>query len=121
VHVGEAEYVEAAEIYEQVAPVAEEIEDHFNAMESWRMAAWCRAALEEHDPAWQHGHKALDAAEQLDDEIRQNCTLPYTAQGLLLLAENDPYHDEQETLCQRLEQLLGANWRSQLPEGSPAP
>ena len=84
------------------------------------MAAWCRASLDEPDPAWQHGHKALDAAEELDEEIRQNCTLPYTAQGLLLLAENDPYHDERDTLCQRLEQLLGADWRSQLPEGSPA-
>ena len=117
VFVGDEDYEEAAEIYAQVAPLAEEQEDHFSALEGWRMASYCYSRIDDQrEQAWECGQRALDAGAKLDDETRANCTLPYAGQILLQLTQQRPYREEEEEVRERMVELMGEDWEAELPQ-----
>lgn len=110
-------YDEAALVYEQTGPVAEEGEDYFMALEAWRMAGYCHQQTGDSESAWQRWLRALDAAEKLDESVRQNSTLPYVGEGLLRLARSYPYKDEADKVRARMAKLAGPDWEEKLQQG----
>ena len=118
--VGEQEYEEAAEIYEQIAPLAEKQEDHFALLESRRMASYCRQQAGQFEQAWTEGQKALDTGAILDDETRGNSTLPYVGQCLLQLIEDRHVEAGEKEIRQRMVELVGEDWEEKLAQRATA-
>ena len=116
--IAEEQYEQAAEIYELIAPLAQEQEDHFALLESRRMAAYCRQQAGQYEQAWNEGHKALAAGELLDEETRTNSTLPYVGQGLLQLIEEKDDPRRADDVRRRMVELVGDDWEEKLAQGA---
>lgn len=117
----DGEYEQAAEVYEQTAPLAEQQEDHLSALEGWRMAAYCRETAGQPEEAWKHGQKALDVGALLDEQTRANSTLPYAGQGLLRLTRRPQYERQADAIRQRMVDLVGPGWEENLAQEAPSP
>jgi hypothetical protein len=115
---GDARYAEAAEVFTEGSGLAAEVEDDFQVMEGWRMAAFCHEQDGQPQAAWDAGQQALEAALPLEPDIRRETTLPYVGAGLLRLAESDPFADERDDLRQRLDGLMGAEWEQKIAPGA---
>lgn len=107
---GNHDYGEAGTIYEEVAPLAEEQDDLIVAMDSWRMAAYCKEKVHDHDLAWKYGIQALNVGEKLDADIRSRTTLPYAGKGLLDLTRRAKYAARAEEIRKLIEDLCGPDW-----------
>jgi tetratricopeptide (TPR) repeat protein len=113
-------YLEAAEIYETAAPLAEQVEDTMLTMEGWRMAAYCYEVEEQYEPSTHYGKLALDAGETLPEDQRARSTLAYAGDGLLRVIEKAKKKHQAKGLPEaweieeRMEQLLGEDWRDGL-------
>jgi len=114
------EYVEAAEVYEGAAPLADEADNDYLKIEAWRMAGTCHEKSGRVADAWRCQEKALDAGEALDEDERLNSTLPYAGGSLLDLTSHRMYRDQRPMVEQRLETVLGKDWRDHLPEEAAA-
>jgi tetratricopeptide (TPR) repeat protein len=110
------EYVEAAEVYEGAAPLADEADNDYLKIEAWRMAGTCHEKSGQVADAWRCQEKALDAGEALDEDERLNSTLPHAGASLLSLASHRMYRDQRPAVKERLKAILGENWRGHLPE-----
>ena len=115
---GDERYAEAAEVFTEGSGLAAEVEDDFQVMEGWRMAAFCHEQDGQSQAAWDAGQQALDAALPLDADTRRETTLPYVGAGLLRLTEAEPYADERDDLQQRLDALMGVDWEQKLASGA---
>ena len=118
--IAEEEYEQAAEVYERIAPLAQEQEDHFALLESRRMAAYCRQQAGQYEQAWTEGHKALAAGELLDQATRADSTLSYVGQGLLQLIEERDYPKRSGDVRERMVELIGEDWEDKLVQGTAA-
>ncbi len=112
--VGDGQFAAAAAVYQQIPPLAEQQNDHFALLESWRMAAYCHEMNDQPDSAWQCGHKALDVGALLEEDARATSTLPYVGQGLLRLTKQKQYANQAADVRQRMVALVGEDWESQL-------
>lgn len=120
----EAEYMKAAEVYVETAPLAEEAEEPLLTMESWRMAATCHELAKQYEYAAYYGLKALAAGEQLKEEQRAQSTLAYVGELLLRLIEAEKKSrgqfklpeamPDKGELHEKMEALLGPDWRDQV-------
>jgi hypothetical protein len=110
---------EASQVYEQAAQLAGQQQDHLMTMESWRMAAYCHEAVKRPEPSLRCGLRGLDAAEQLEPEMRKSSTLPFLGAGLLRVAEQIRGAKDRE-LRHRMDVLAGSGWEQSVPE-APAP
>lgn len=111
-------FSEAATVYYQAGLLADEHQEAFMALESWRMAAYCHEVEKQPAPAWQYGQNALNAGGQLDEDNRAHSTLPYAGQGLFRIAKKygPPYSIDE--VNHRMERLIGAPaWQQALREG----
>ena len=116
--VGDGQYEQAAQVYSEIHPIAEEQEDHFAQLESSRMAAYCHEVAGQPEPAWEWGQTALEAGAAMDAEARANSTLPYVGQGLLRLTQYPDHANEEESIRDRMVELVGADWESKLAQGA---
>lgn len=110
-------YPRAADIYEAAVPLAEAAENEFLKIEAWRMAGTCYEQSNQIAEAWLCHGEALDTGEELDEDERLNSTLSYTGASLLNLTNHRLYRDQRRAVEQRLENLLGDEWKDHLPEG----
>lgn len=116
--VSTGEFKEAARVYEIVAPLAEKEGDVLMTMEGWRMAAYCHEQYDALEDAGRCGDLALDAAEQMDEEMRLNTTLVYAGQGLLRVVQKGQGDDERADLIhQRMARLVGHDWQNKFEKG----
>ncbi len=106
--VGDERYAEAAPLYAETAPVAEQAEDALMTMESWRMAAYCHEQAGAPDEAWRCAEAALTVGEGMKEEERGTSTLPYVGAALLRLA--DARGMDPAPVRTRMEALLGPDW-----------
>jgi hypothetical protein len=107
------EYGTAAQVYESIVPVAKEIKNGaFQTMEAWRMAGYCHEHGHRMQHAWDCNCAALDAAEDLDEQIRANSTLPYVGQALIRLSETLGKHQQLPLIRQKMETWVGPNWET---------
>lgn len=107
---------EAVKIYEQIAPLTEEVSDAMLGMEAWRMAGYCYENLQMLPWAWKSYQKALEVAEQMEAQAREASTLPYVGQGLLRLSEE--HSAEAIQVRARMQALAGADWETRLAQGA---
>lgn len=118
--IGQQEYEAAAKVYLDIVPLAETYADQFSLLESWRMAAYCYEQARQYEHSWNSGMKALDVGDAMKTDARETSTLPYVGQGLLRLAQRRPYAEHKQSVRERMEKLLGANWEDKLSTGTDA-
>lgn len=108
------DFEQAAQIYESIVPVSNEVKNGaFQTMEAWRMAGYCHEKDSRAQIAWDCNLAALDAAENLDEQIRTNSTLPYVGQALIRLSEALGKHQQLPQIRQKMEKWVGPNWETQ--------
>jgi hypothetical protein len=110
----------AAELYEETAPIADELEDDRAVLDCCRLASFCREREGNLDEAWRLGLLGLEKARTLDAETLQTSTFPYLGVGLMRLTESGSRY----TLGPRLEQEIVAiagtrDWRPTDGAGDP--
>ncbi|MBB4637816.1 hypothetical protein [Longimicrobium terrae] len=106
--VGDKRWAEAAPLYADTAPVAQQAEDALMTMESWRMAAYCHEQAGASDEAWRCAEAALKVGEGMKAEERSSSTLPYVGAAMLRLADARGIAPAQVNT--RMEALLGPGW-----------
>jgi hypothetical protein len=114
--VADQDYVQAADVYGAIAPLAAEQQDHFALLESRRMEAYCRQQAGQFRQAWEAGQQALEAGDLMDDEARGSSTLPYVGQALLQLIEQGHVAESADDVRTRMTDLVGDDWQQKLAE-----
>lgn len=114
--VGEPQYREAAAIYEELVPLAQQEKDALLTLECWRMAAYCHEQDKAWKAAWRCGQEALAHGAQIEADQRRATTLPYAGQGLLRLTERDEYRPAETEVRRQMTELLGDDWESLLQQ-----
>lgn len=109
-------YAQAAEVYEAAVPLAEAADNDFLMIDAWRMAGTCHEQSHQVAEAWRCHGEALDVGETLDEDERLNSTLPFSAARLLNLTSHRMYRDQRRAVEQRLDSVLGSEWKDHLPE-----
>ncbi len=99
---------EAAVVYADGGEVATRYGDALMAFEGARMASWCHAERGARQEAWDAGERALMLAEPLDEQLRQDGTLPWLGASLMEVAA--ALHKNQRDLAARLDALSGPGW-----------
>jgi len=108
------EFGSAAQVYESIVPVSKEVKNGaFQTMEAWRMAGYCHEQGRQAQHAWDCNLAAFHTAEDLDEQIRTNSTLPYIGQALIRLSETLGKHQQLPQIRQKLETWVGPNWEAQ--------
>lgn len=99
--------------YRAAAESAEQLKEHFNALEARRMEGFCLQHTGQTDDAWKANLAGLQAAEQLDDNTRGNSSLPWLGQALLDLAYRLGRKSDHAQLTQKLN-TLSPGWEQKL-------
>ncbi|EPX64762.1 hypothetical protein D187_000184 [Cystobacter fuscus DSM 2262] len=118
--VSAAVYERGATVYEETAPLAEQLQDTRMLLECWRMAAYCHELARATDASWRCSIEGLKVAQRMDDETRRSSTLGYLGEGLLRLTRTWTYRDHGEAIARRMEKLLGPRWRPSDSGGKPS-
>ncbi len=100
-------FEEAASAYVRGAQLAELQQDLLLTLEGWRMASFCMERANIQKIAWEHGMKALAVGDKMDEQARENSTLPFLGQALLRLS---PSGEVNQRIKQRFDELLGEGW-----------
>jgi len=116
VHIALKNYKDAGGCFEKAAQLSQEAGDHFQLMEARRMHGFCLVKCGEWEHAFEVEKQALEAAEQLEESVRHNSTLPYLGQSLLELSYRNGDKEEYLLLEEKINSLAGANWQSKLPQ-----
>ena len=101
------QFEEAASAYVRGAQLAELQEDLLLTLEGWRMASFSMERAKIPKIAWEHGIKALEAGDKMDEQGRENSTLPFLGQALLRIS---PSGDVSQHIKNRFDELLGEGW-----------
>lgn len=109
-------HAQAAEVYEAAVPLAEAADNDFLMIDAWRMAGTCHERSHQIAEAWRCHMEALEVGETLEDDERLNSTLPFSGASLLDLTTHRMYRDQRRSVEQRLDSVLGSEWKDQLPE-----
>ncbi|MFY0573455.1 PAAR domain-containing protein [Cystobacter fuscus] len=109
--VSAAVYERGATVYEDTAPLAEQLQDTRMLLECWRMAAYCHELARAADASWRCGIEGLKVAQRMDDETRRSSTLGYLGEGMLRLTRTWTYRDHGVAIERQMEKFLGPRWR----------
>lgn len=109
-------YSEAANAFGSAAALAQEAGDQFQVMEAKRMHGFCLEKSGDPASAFQVEKEGLAAAEQIDESLRKNSTLPYLGQSLLELAYRLGYKDAYAAIEKQMTTLAGPDWQDKLPK-----
>ena len=113
--IAQQDYETAMQAFQAGAPIAESIEDHILALESWRMAGFCAAKESIWIDAWEFNQKALFSGQQLPSDQCQNTTLAYVGQALLeLVDKSGQSNQEKYKILDAMESMLGKDWQQTL-------
>jgi tetratricopeptide (TPR) repeat protein len=116
--IADGKHHQAADVYEATAALAAKHEESLAAMESCRMASWCREVIGDDQSAWAWAEKAVEAGESLDNTTRAASTLSYVGQSFLRLADRGVNTDRKDQMVQRMVQLLGPDWQAATSQGA---
>ncbi|MGH9631116.1 MAG: hypothetical protein ACRD7E_22645, partial [Bryobacteraceae bacterium] len=111
-------YSEAAQLYREAIPLAEETREPLMKLESLRMAGYCHVQNSEHEMAWNCLWRALDAAEEVERDVRPQSTLPYVGNELLRLAEGPGNDGQRNAIHARMTALMGEGWEEASQQGA---
>ncbi|MET0355845.1 MAG: hypothetical protein ABW044_03650 [Cellvibrio sp.] len=100
-------FEEAAAAYVRGAQLAELQEDLLLTLEGWRMASFCMERANVSKIAWEYGIKALEAGDKMNEQGREQSTLPFLGQALLRIS---PSGEVNQHIKQRFNELLGEGW-----------
>ena len=102
---------EAAKIYAETAPMADELDDLRSVLDCQRMAGHCREKAGAMQPAWDHGMEALGTGRRMDEETRKTSTLAYAGEALLALTKRSRFQAYRKAVEHEMKSLLGPDWR----------
>jgi tetratricopeptide (TPR) repeat protein len=120
VYIAEKDFAEAANAYGTAATHALEANDHYQTMEAKRMQGFCLEKNGEWEQAFEVEKEALTAAEQLEENVRHNSTLPYLGQSLLELSYRNGDKEGYIFLEEKLDALAGPGWQNKLQSNKAA-
>jgi hypothetical protein len=106
----EKAYPQAAQVYQETAPIAEAAEDKRAQLDCWRLASYCYELAGDRGRAWSAGAQGLQLAGALDEETRRTSTLPYLGEGMLRLTSDERLGDS-PSIERQMAALLGPDWR----------
>lgn len=109
----EGRFDEAAIAYDEAAKAAEQRKDLFLSLESWRMASFCMERKNKTQPAWEYGKKALAVGRIMNEEQRNQSTLPFLGQALIRLSPAVQVRDQVKIT---FKDLLGEDWLEKAQE-----
>lgn len=115
VHIARKKYEDAARAFDHAAQYSKTAGDNFQLMEARRMQGFCLEKNGDWKQAFEVEKEALTAAEQLDESLRHNSTLPYLAQSLLELSYRNGDKEDYILLEEKINALAGPGWQSKLP------
>ncbi|MCH9683228.1 MAG: hypothetical protein K0V04_17470 [Deltaproteobacteria bacterium] len=115
-------YPQAATVYENAVPLAQEVDPELLYMECWRMAAYCHEADAQWPRAWSCGLEALGIGQHMEPTARRGSTLAYVGEGLLRITARRDYASQARTIELKMVELLGTeDWRPKGPAHPPYP
>lgn len=105
----------AANLYEQTAVKANELNDPWMALESWRMGSFCYEQNQNRQQAWSLAKQALKVGEAMSKEERPHSTLPFVGQALLRMSPNSQVAGEVNDVMMT---LLDDDWQTTVRQAS---
>jgi len=75
----------AAKLYEETAPLAEELGDKRTTLDCHRLASFSYEQNNQPDEAWKAGMPGINVARDMDEETRKTSTFPYLGEGMMRL------------------------------------
>ena len=108
------QHSKGAKVYEEIVPLLEKQEDTYMTMEAWRMAAYCFEKGLNYSKAIECNEKAMQLANQLEEEQRQNSTLPFIAAALIRLNKRRASFGKADDIEEEMRKIYGADWRSRI-------
>lgn len=113
-HLSEKNFEAARKCYEEIISCAKELEAYHSLMEAHRMTAYCLEKTKERELAWDHYLSSLESAENLDEDIRKNSTLPFTGKALLSLVDRLGYLEKETGIREKMIEFVGEDWESKI-------
>lgn len=112
------EYETAAVLYREAVVPAAAANDALSLVEAWRMAGASHEMNKAWREAWDCNQNALEAGEQLDENLRPHTTLPYVGQALLRISPQLGYHEKEEAVRHKMTALCGEKWEQTLTKNA---
>lgn len=108
-----AHFEEAAFVYDRAAQAAEQRNDLFLSLDSWRMASFCMERKKEPRQAWAFAKNSLDISRRMDAQQRRQSTLPFLGQAMIRLSPTGEVRDQ---VKQTFSELLSEDWLEQVQQ-----
>lgn len=106
-------FEEAALVYARAAQTAQERDDLFLSLESWRMASFCMERKKENKQAWNYAKNSLEISRLMDAQQRTQSTLPFLGQAMIRLS---PTAEVRKQVKTTFDELLNDDWLEQVQQ-----
>ena len=106
-------FEEAALVYDRAAQAAEQREDLFLSLDSWRMASFCMERNKDQKQAWRYAKNSLDISRKMDAQQRSQSTLPFLGQAMIRLSPTTEVRDQVKLT---FAELLNDDWLDQVQQ-----
>ena len=106
-------FEEAAIVYGRAAQTAEQREDLFLGLDSWRMASFCMERKKDNKQAWVYAKNSLDISRKMDAQQRSQSTLPFLGQAMIRLSPTTEVRDQVKLT---FNELLNEHWLDQVQQ-----
>ncbi len=106
-------FEEAALVYDRAAQAAEQREDLFLSLDSWRMASFCMERNKDQKQAWRYAKNSLDISRKMDAQQRSQSTLPFLGQAMIRLSHTAEVRDQVKLTFAG---LLNDDWLDQVQQ-----
>ena len=106
-------FEEAATVYDRAAQAAEQREDLFLGLDSWRMASFCMERKKDNTQAWRYAKNSLDVSRKMDAQQRSQSTLPFLGQAMIRLSPTNEVRDQVKLT---FNELLNEHWLDQVQQ-----
>lgn len=104
----------AMQSYIQMARHAEEMNDHLNAMEGWRLAAFSAEKIGKPKDSFEYYSHALEKGKQLDEKVRSYSGFLLVGEGAIEMAQLSGNSHRVPELKEQMVSLAGKDWEKQL-------
>lgn len=106
-------FEEAAVVYARAAQAAEQRDDLFLSLDSWRMASFCMERNKDEKQAWDYAKQSLDISRRMDAQQRSQSTLPFLGQAMIRLSPSAEVRDQVKLT---FSELLNEDWLEQVQQ-----
>src|SRR5690606_40004925 len=96
-----------------ISQAAEQRDDLFLSLDSWRMASFCMERNKDEKQAWDYAKQSLDISRRMDAQQRSQSTLPFLGQAMIRLSPSAEVRDQVKLT---FSELLNEDWLEQVQQ-----